>query len=70
MWIARDKDGSVYLFIYKPTRGMRAWFTNFPSNWSVLSEKAVKMILKGRDLKWEDEPIELNITVVASTQEY
>lgn len=75
MWIARDKgfetvsnrfiQGDVHLFIKKPKRiknKNRLW-EDEPSIWDA---RCAKMKLKSDDysnLKWEDEPIEVDLDI-------
>ena len=62
-WITRDKDGELWLHTHKPKRvsypgGLEYWEASMNPNASemqILNEKLFK------DLKWEDEPIEVTI---------
>ena len=63
MWVARDKDGSLCLYLHKPFRNDR------DDNWwdvdAVYDTENPCMYYKDLptdlypDLKWEDEPIEV-----------
>lgn len=61
MWIARDKDGTMWLYIDEPVRSLNSW--------EVDTEKSLLraddcMEIDGDlfpDIKWEDEPIEVEL---------
>ena len=61
-YIARDKNGSLWLYFNKPIRGVEKFFGmgNVP-----LSQCKIKCLCLNEndytDLKWEDEPIEVFI---------
>lgn len=64
MWLAVDKDNSVWLYNKKPTR-LQTLDTN-SETWAVMSEdsciqtsKEVMLKLLGKELTWSDEPIEI-----------
>lgn len=62
-YMARDKDGELYLYLGKPIRFKNdAWLPNKPGT-AINSESSFEMIgLNKKDydnLKWEDEPIEV-----------
>lgn len=52
MWIARDEDGSLWLYNTKPEKGDKAWIlTNTTGGCCKIDEE-----LDGfEDVKWEDE---------------
>ena len=56
MWVARDMNGSLNLFLDKPIRDFEEWTP---------SDKLLQYItipsLEFADLKWEDEPIEVEL---------
>lgn len=64
MWVARDKDGTLWLYIDEPRR------SSIFSKWEVDTEKSLLraddcMEIDGdlfQELKWEDEPIEVELT--------
>lgn len=57
MWIARDKDGSLWLFENKPVRKNCNW--NHPNlDFMKISDTTGQLLPK---LKWEDEPIEVDL---------
>ena len=58
MWVARDKNGELFLWKYKPERGDELWnvegmFTFEP--WFMIDSNLFP------NLSWEDEPIEIEI---------
>lgn len=63
MWVARDKNGTVWLYTNKPIR------SSMFSRWNVDTENSLFstnewMEIDGDlfpDLKWEDEPIEVEL---------
>lgn len=63
MWIARDKDGTLWLYIDEPRR------SSIFSKWEVDTEKSLLraddcMEIDGDlfpELKWEDEPLEIKL---------
>lgn len=74
-WVAVDKDGKEWIFAYKPYRkdGNRSLYKLYdPSYWSdedvseygnedtgiLLPKGSIKKLI-GRDLTWQDEPVEL-----------
>lgn len=61
-WAAAHKDGNVGIFDRKPYRTQDGYWTdlNEDSEDSEISlSKDIIKILIGRDLTWEDEPIEI-----------
>lgn len=63
MWVARDKDNSLWLFTDKPKRN--------PYTWTSRSQSTQLEIPMGlfTSLKWEDEPIEVGLIELNSTNE-
>ena len=62
MWLARDKDETLWLFTYKPRKGEEEWeSTNF------YNKNFTCMILNGSlfpEVKWSDEePTKVKITI-------
>ena len=62
-WLAVDKNGCEWIFDDKPVIVHESYF-DFPLYWYVCSNKVLlpKGIIKkliGRDLSWNDEPVEL-----------
>ena len=67
-YVARDKDGFIYLYIGKPKRRC-GWFAGSYRKRSVaiIDENDFKMVGLNqddfKDLKWEDEPVEVFINM-------
>ena len=67
-YIARDPDGSLWLYVGKPFRKRDGFSTRIPDCWTRLSNKSTFKYfgLNQHDfnnLKWEDEPIEVFINM-------
>lgn len=60
MWVARNKNGTLYLFIQRPTR-IRGGvlFNNYWEDIGMLSFQIPADLFP--NLKWKDEPIEVNL---------
>ncbi len=57
-YVAVDKDGSEYVYDYKPNR-LEEYFTCTSYSESVeLPEGSIEKLI-GRKLNWEDSPVEL-----------
>ena len=54
-WVARDKDGCLNYFHFKPLRGEASWV--LPQNPRALNGADFP------DLHWEDEPIEVELLI-------
>lgn len=59
MFVARDKDNSLYLYQFKPTRQLDTWYDWDDGDRSGIIELDENCFT---NLKWQDEPIEV-ITV-------
>lgn len=59
MWIAKDKDGSLWLFENKPVRKKYDW-NDSNSDFMEISDTTGLLL---PELKWEDEPIEVELTI-------
>ena len=64
MWLAVDKDNSVWLYDKKPAR--MQILDNISNTWTVMPEdaciqtsKEVMLKLLGKELTWNDEPVEI-----------
>lgn len=57
MWVARDKDGHLFLWDRQPERGGTLWIVKNTvlQHWFEIDASLFP------DLKWEDEPIEIEI---------
>lgn len=69
MWVSRDKDGELNLFIEKPRRRDVNWdgqiigtLSNRYYNLEVM--RCVDKIDGFENLTWEDEPVEVLLTVI------
>jgi hypothetical protein len=58
-WVCRDKDGTLCLYYKKPMRGKEEWFGNYDRQ---LPEDCFP------SLTWQDEPIEVEITIKPKKQ--
>lgn len=63
MWVARDKDGCLWLYIYKPIRSKTNYWWEVDEQNTPLDEDDCLMIdiELFPDLRWEDEPIEVEL---------
>lgn len=63
-YIARDKNGDLYLYTDKPVRKKNAvmWLNSGPGDFLYIGDEAY--IEKYKDLKFEDEPIKVHITIM------
>jgi len=57
MWLAVDKDGSEYTYDKEPVRE-QTWFEGRSCINAVELPKGTITKLLGRELDWEDEPVE------------
>lgn len=64
MWLAVDKDNSVWLYDKKPARMQT--LDNISNTWAVMPEdnciqisKEVMLKLLDKELTWNDEPVEI-----------
>ena len=65
-YVARDKNGDLYLYMGKPVRGLREFLTCYYGKAIKSSRYFSKYGLNVDDyayLKWEDEPIEVFINM-------
>lgn len=58
-WACRDKDGTLCLYYNKPMRGKEAWFGIYDRILPKVSFPS---------LTWQDEPIEVEITIKPKKQ--
>ena len=58
-WLVVDKDSSEWIFDVKPQRKHYEWDIRQVYNMYVeLSQSSIKKLI-GRELTWEDEPVEI-----------
>lgn len=55
MWIAKDSDGTICIFENKPIRQEKSWYIISGKYFEVPEEFA------SFNLKWEDEPFEVEL---------
>lgn len=64
MWIARDKDGTLCVYPYeKPKRITMSWIDSF-ERYFIIDKR------KFPDLRWEDEPIEVELKPKGENEKY
>ena len=64
VWIAKDKDGMIFLYSRKPKKGIEDW------NSSVYNYYPIKKLPKGVNPQWEDkEPIKVELIIKAINKE-
>lgn len=57
-WVARDKDGMLYLYLAKPRKNQSKWLPNIRFDFIELSREFFP------EVKWEDEePTEVTISI-------
>lgn len=65
MWVARDEDGSLYLYGFEPTRNDidGTWYDwDDGDRYEIISLD--ESLPQFRDLKWEDDPVEVDIIIL------
>lgn len=64
MWAARDKNGSIVVFNLKPERWRdeQVCSEEDMEDGKILSKNFPIEKYLGRELKWEDEPVEFKVT--------
>lgn len=59
-WVAVDKNGDEYVYLYKPYRycckGVELWMLD--DDYVELPKGSIKKLI-GRELNWSDEPVKL-----------
>lgn len=59
-WIARNRNGDLYIYEGKPTRRDRRFVCSGDDDYYYIPDWMEEVIMKGRNvLIWEDEPIEI-----------
>lgn len=69
MWVARDKDGELNLFIENPLRMKVNWVGKVigslsSRNYYLEDVRYVDKINGFENLTWEDEPVEVSLTTM------
>ena len=68
-YVARDKNGSLWLYISKPLRGDNEFYCNLDNNYVefMCADYSFKFFGLNEndyaDLKWEDEPVEVFVNM-------
>lgn len=57
-WVARDKNGQMWLYGQMPWRNVSVWTTNNGRNFIRIDPTLFP------DLRWEDEPIEVELPII------
>lgn len=57
-WLAIDKDGRETIYERRPSRGDSEWFPHTIEDFIELPKGSIHKLI-GRELTWEDEPVEL-----------
>jgi hypothetical protein len=55
IWLAVDEDGDEYVYEQAPRRREWVWFSE--GEWCCVPKGTIKKLI-GRDLTWQDEPVE------------
>lgn len=56
-WVATDRNGKEWVYVDVPVRGDTTWYLE-EGDYIELPKGSIKKLI-GRDLTWDDEPIEL-----------
>lgn len=60
-WIARDRDGGLYLYLTKPNKGDEIWCIDDLNRMARITDAELP---EGINPKWTDyEPIEVGLTI-------
>lgn len=65
MYVARDEDGSLYLYGFKPERQYNTWYDWDDGSHFNIIELDRELFPK---LKWEDDPIEVKLITTSDMQ--
>lgn len=57
-WVAVDRNGMEYIYPIKPSRDKDFYITYYGHNIICLPKGSIKKLI-GRELTWEDNPVEL-----------
>lgn len=58
-WVAVDKDGREYIYKFRPKRSIDMFTSLYTYSTCLYLPKGSIKKLIGKDLTWEDEPVEL-----------
>jgi len=56
-WVATDQNGEEWIYAEIPVRGDTVWYSSV-GNYIELSKGSIRKLI-GKDLTWQDEPVEL-----------
>ena len=64
-YVSRDMDGGLYLYLGKPIRGDVEFRSNEENSFTLTGKLEVFCLNKDdyKDLKWEDEPVEVFVNM-------
>ena len=57
-WVAVNKNGEEVIFEFEPERKQDLFWVEYIGDFLYLPKGSIKKLI-GRDLTWEDEPVEL-----------
>lgn len=57
-WVAVDKNGQEVIFEDQPIKGKEIWYLDREDYYVNLPKGSIKKLI-GRELTWDDEPVEL-----------
>lgn len=57
-WVAVNKNGDEVIFEFEPERKQDLFWVEYIGDFLYLPKGSIKKLI-GRDLTWEDEPVEL-----------
>lgn len=64
-WVARDKDGMLFLYLANPRKSQSKWLPNIRFEFIELSRESFP------EVKWEDEePTEVSITIKLDEEQW
>ena len=63
VWLATDEDGDTYMYPEKPERGIDAWRVPSSGKVQYIHPDILYHIFPNLDLKWEDNPIEVELAI-------
>lgn len=58
LWIARNKDGSLFMYLKKPNRAWNNWYID---NEDLDDRMYLKEDYQFQDLTWNDEPLHFKL---------
>lgn len=58
VWVATDANGQEVIFEFEPERARNSFWIEYTGDYLYLPKGSIKKLI-GRELTWEDEPVEL-----------